>query len=275
MNSKRALSLLNHLIQKLSTSSRQAVPRLILFDIDGTLIRGKHQSDFSPIVKATATGFNNSNITRKGVKFSGKTDRGIIRDLLTANNVDYDDLKVMETLRILPVIMRECVECGSDTYYPLMNAIDLLDVLSKRKDIVCGLLTGNIEEDVDIKLGNADPGFLQYFAKLDDGGYVGGFGSDHEQRDCLVPFAKRRYAQYLGVDEDVICNEKDLIIIGDTPRDIQCAHAHNVPAIGIATGHYSLQCLKDANADALLNDFGDIEGAINLLCTICFDLHRK
>ena len=114
-----------------------------------------------------------------------------------------------------------------------------------------------IDEDIAIKLDNADFRFLHYFAKLDDG-----FGSGHEQRVGLVAFARRRDAQHFQVEEDVIwqiCNEKDLIVIANTPRDIQCAHAHNVPVIVIAIGHYSLQCLSDSNADALLSNFQDTE----------------
>ena len=151
MNGTRALHLLTQLIATVSSSSRRCIPRLILFDIDGTLIRSEHRSDTVPIVKATAEAFKNCNIQRNGVQFSGKTDRGIIRELLTANNVQYDPDTVEETLRILPRVMSDAVDRRDDVYRPLLNAVKVLDALTERRstDVVCGLLTGNIHQNVD------------------------------------------------------------------------------------------------------------------------------
>ena len=271
-HSKRALLLLDQLINKLSSRSTK-IPRLILFDIDGTLIYSNHaKPENVPIVQATAQIYNNSNIKRNGVKFSGKTDRGIIREILAANEAKYDDSKVNEIMKVYPSIMREAVSLNDETYNPQLNAIKLLQELSKRDDIICGLLTGNIHENIDIKLGNADPSFLKYFMKTtDDNIYIGGFGSDDEDRNNLINYAKERYSKYLGVDINEFNNNTDFIVIGDTPRDIECAHCHDVPVIAVATGHFNMDELKTANPNGLLKDFSDINLAIDLLCNTNFD----
>ena len=92
---------------------------------------------------------------RNGVRFSGKTDRGIIRELLEANDVKYDEEKVNQAINIYPSCMRDAVKANDECYNPQLNAIELLKELSKRDDTVCGLLTGNIHENVNIKLGTA------------------------------------------------------------------------------------------------------------------------
>eukprot|EP01083_Nonionella_stella_P188567 695323_1 len=275
---KPVLRLLDYLIHKISirplSNNPRKIPRLVLFDIDGTLIRSKHADMANvPIVTALAKAYNNANISRKGVQFSGLTDRGIIRELLRVNDVDYDEAKVLDALELLTAEMNESVQNKRVIYKPLLNAVKILDILSKRKDAVCGLLTGNIHRNVDIKLGNADINFLQYFAKLKDNTYIGGFGSDHECRNQLIPFAKERYAQYLNIDIEQIDNNTDLIVIGDTPRDVQCAHTHNVPAIAVATGHYTMQQLQQTNAEALLTDFKDCDQTIQLLLNTNYCAH--
>eukprot|EP01084_Bolivina_argentea_P121309 214961_1 len=276
MQTKSALTLLDQLINTISISFRstsckiqRTIPRLILFDIDGTLIYSQHKLGDAPIVKAVCQAFNDSNITRNGVKFSGKTDRGIIRDLLTANNVQYDQYKVNETLKLLPNIMHKEVEIKNAVYKTQLNAIELLDSLSERTDVVCGLLTGNIHKNVDIKLGNANNNFLKYFPKLNNN-YIGGFGSDDEIRSNLISFAKERYAKYLNIDINTINNNTDLIVIGDTPRDIECAHVNNVPVVAIATGRFTMEQLQKENPNGLLKDFSDINKAIDLLCNCNF-----
>ena len=65
-------------------------------------------------------------------------------------------------------------------------------------------------------------------------------------------------------------DNNDFIVIGDTPRDIECAHCHNVPAIAVATGHFEIKSLIDANANGVLDDFSDIEKTIDLLCNTNF-----
>ena len=62
----------------------------------------------------------------------------------------------------------------------------------------------------------------------------------------------------------------DFIVIGDTPRDIECAHCHHVPAIGVATGRFKLEELTHAKANGVLKDFSDIGMTIDILCNTSF-----
>ena len=89
----------------------------------------------------------------------------------------------------------------------------------------------------------------------------GAFGCEDSKRSNLVRIAKDRYCKLLGVD-DVEAN--DMVIIGDTPNDVSCAHANDVPCVAVATGKYESSSLE--NADCLLkHGFLDLEVSVDAL----------
>jgi phosphoglycolate phosphatase-like HAD superfamily hydrolase len=112
------------------------------------------------------------------------------------------------------------------------------------EDIGLGLLTGNLEQGARIKLEPFD--LNKYFPS-------GAFGSDDEDRNKLLPYAVKRFEEMFDKRIDI---EKS-IVIGDTPRDVECAHIYGAVCIGVATGPYSIDELTEAKADYVLNDLSD------------------
>ena len=112
----------------------------------------------------------------------------------------------------------------------------LLDVLQARDDVRLGLLTGNFIEGARIKLEYFD--LWKYFP-------WGAFGGDAASRNDLVPIAVSR-ARAFGIDEVPPSN---IIVVGDTPNDIECARAAGATPVAVATGSYSTEQLRRAGAD--------------------------
>jgi phosphoglycolate phosphatase len=116
--------------------------------------------------------------------------------------------------------------------------------------VVIGLLTGNFERGAAIKLGHFD--LWTRFA-------FGAFGDDHADRRALVPVAIAAAAR-AGLH--VEC--PDIIVIGDTPLDVDCAQTHGARSIAVATGPYTIEQLETARPDLVVRTLedGDVLGWI-------------
>lgn len=121
------------------------------------------------------------------------------------------------------------------------GVIDLLNYLTRQQDTQIGLLTGNIEKGARVKLGSL--GLNEFFP-------FGAFGSDHEDRNRLLPIAVQKMRDHTG-DETAYEN---CIVIGDTPRDVQCAKPYGAVTVAVATGRYGLQALQETKADYVFED---------------------
>ncbi len=104
----------------------------------------------------------------------------------------------------------------------------LLDALEAHDGATLGLLTGNIERGARKKLQAVGLDFDRF--------RVNAFGCDHADRPQLPGVAQRRAREVMGVD---MPGER-MVIIGDTPADIQCGRSLGVRAIGVATGRYAV-----------------------------------
>jgi phosphoglycolate phosphatase-like HAD superfamily hydrolase len=130
---------------------------------------------------------------------------------------------------------------------------ELLAALEGRADTILGLLTGNLREGAYAKLRAAgiDPDRFR----------VGAFGSDHEERPELPALAQRRARAELGVD----LGGEDLVVIGDTPADIECGRSLGVRAIGVATGAYTVDELLRCGAYAAFETLADTERVVSAI----------
>ena len=99
-----------------------------------------------------------------------------------------------------------------------------------------GLVTGNVEAAAHIKL---------HRAKLNRFFSFGGYGSDSSDRGEITRVALKRAALVYGDD----INPKQAIVVGDTPRDVEGAHAAGIECVGVASGHYTIEQLREADAD--------------------------
>jgi phosphoglycolate phosphatase-like HAD superfamily hydrolase len=129
----------------------------------------------------------------------------------------------------------------------------LIDVLHQRTDLILGLLTGNLAEGANAKLSAAgiDPRLFR----------VGAFGSDHEIRGELPAVAQRRARETLGHD----IAGRDVVVIGDTPSDLQCGRSIGARAIGVATGRFSVDELWQHDPAAVFANFTDTNAVVEAI----------
>jgi phosphoglycolate phosphatase-like HAD superfamily hydrolase len=225
--------------------------KLVLFDIDGTLIHGGSAGRRS-IGAAFREVFGLSNVedlmTR--VAFNGRTDPAIIRDLAAAGGIP-------------PELLDERIESLYETYLSTLRAItsgpygarycpgipDVLDALERLKGVALGLLTGNIEAGARIKLQAFD--LNRYFPE-------GGFGSDSEDRAVIASQARRRFENLVGHS----IASRDVLVVGDTVHDVACGRGNGFRTLAVATGGVPVEALRQSGADLVFKDLGDVSAVM-------------
>lgn len=214
-------------------------PWLVLFDIDGTLIqsgragvRGMNAA-FSRLYGAEAA--------LAGIPIAGRTDRAIVSDALRAIGRDPTADEIVRLREAYVADLRvEIVKPVADPSGVLPGVEALLDALAGRAGMHVGLLTGNFELGARVKLGHFD--LWRRFA-------FGAFGDEHTDRRALVPVAIAR-AREAGAP--AIPAER-VVVIGDTPLDVDCARAHGARAVAVATGPFDRAALEAAGADVVVD----------------------
>ncbi len=221
--------------------------RLILFDIDGTLIDSGEAGTRS-LNLAFKKVFAIENAFH-GISMAGKTDTQIMKEGLMKHGISTDG----NLSTVADSYLRHLKEeINNDRKHVKPGVYEILEKLSFIKDAALGLLTGNLEPGARIKL---EPFKLnKYFPS-------GAFGSDDEDRNNLLPLAIKRFEEL--VQEKIDTDE--CIIIGDTPRDVECAHIYGAICIGVATGPYSLDELIESGADYVLEDLSDNHSLLHFL----------
>lgn len=225
--------------------------RLLLFDIDGTLIRSNGAGRLT-LAYALEKLFGTTGPV-ESYNMSGKTDPRIITDLLTAAGISGKEVE-----NRLPAIYELMAEHGQDIFAekgiaPCVGVIELLAQLNAREDVLLGLLTGNAQLTAPLKLAAAGIDPLQF--------KVGAYGSDAMDRNDLPAVGIARANQLTGGQFD----GNNTIIIGDTPADILCARAGKATAVAVASGWHSATTLADYQPDHLFDNFGDTETVLQAL----------
>ena len=224
--------------------------RLVLFDIDGTILRS-NGAGRRAMITALREIFGGTG--PEDHSYDGKTDPQIVREVMRIEG--HRDAHIDERMDALMTLYlthleRELVEADT-VVYPGIR--ELLDALEARDDTVLGLLTGNLREGALAKLRVAgiDPARFR----------IGAFGSDHEHRPELPAVARQRAQAELGIDLD----GEHLVIIGDTPADIECGRALGVRAIGVATGSYSVEELMRHAPHAVFETLADTRRVVSAI----------
>lgn len=220
---------------------------LLLFDVDGTLL--KTGGAGMRAMRVVAQRLFGEGFRWEGIEVSGHLDPLIFAELAVINGLD-DDPTHHQQFRdhYLEQLAFELATDGADVR-ALGGVHDTLAVLRERADregdVALGLLTGNYTRAVPIKLGavGIDPAWFEVTA----------FGDEANNRAGLVELAMAKHASVTGRDT----NPDRVIVIGDTPRDVTCAHTHGCVAFAVATGPYSVDQLRQAGADVVVADLTD------------------
>ena len=223
--------------------------RLLLFDIDGTLLSGGPAK--SSFIDAMVDTYGTAG-DAEGLSFAGKTDPQIARELLDAVGLSGDEIeRGFEPLwtRYLAYLEARLPE---DPVRVLDGVPDLLESLAAHEDVGIGLLTGNIFGGARLKLGSG--GLWNHFV-------FGSYGSDREERDHLpavaVDRARELWGDHIGPDQ--------AIVVGDTPRDVACGKAGGTGTVAVATGFFSSSDLEATGADYVLDDLADTDRVVEIL----------
>ena len=223
---------------------------MLLFDIDGTLVRAGNIASavFDRAILAVL-----GTVPAQRVTMSGKTDPQIAREYLALAGTDGPD-HLPAVLEHLERELAGAAEQVARDGEPCPGAAQLLQVLAQDDRLHLSVLTGNIAPNAVVKLSAFG---LQEWLDLETGAY----GSDSEDRRALVPLALERLADLRGAHLPA----GDTWVIGDTPRDYECAEAGGAHCLLVATGRYSEQELEHLGADSVVADLTDTASVARVL----------
>jgi phosphoglycolate phosphatase-like HAD superfamily hydrolase len=211
--------------------------RLLLFDIDGTLLDCGRQ--VRPLFAAALEDVFGTSGRLDGYDFAGKPDPRIVLDVMTAEGFSAEAV-IAELPRVRDnYLTRLAAGLDRERMRLLPGVREMLERLSGR--VAIGLLTGNWEMGARLKLDRFElNGFFP----------VGAFGEDGADRSDFPPRALERAGRHYGEQ----FRAEDALIIGDSLLDVACARAHGLRALAVATGRTSASALAAAGADWVVAD---------------------
>lgn len=219
--------------------------KLWLFDIDGTLVTtagvGKRALEIT-FEKRFGPGDYMTGIT-----LAGNTDVRILKGMMKNAGLrveSYEEV-IDEILPLYFKTLRSLLH-HEPRVAPMPGMKELLTVLGSDESIRVGLLTGNYEIGGRLKIKRC--GLNHFFP-------FGVFADDGEERNTYVSISRRKYHAIYGEAIDA----SDIFVIGDTPRDIACAHAGSAVSVAVATSRYDRNALAEYSPALLFNDFSDYQ----------------
>lgn len=228
--------------------------RLVLFDIDGTLV-DTAGAGRRAMVEAFRRRFDLEELDGAGtVPFAGNTDPSIFRAMAEAAGIEERRYAATAAdLRETYLQMLERELARPDERRRLLPGIsELLAALARREDVVQGLVTGNLERGARLK--------LESFA-LNDYFPGGGFGSDAADRREVARLAAEKLSRIAGRR----FAGPEVTVVGDTAQDVDCARANGFRVLAVETGFAQPGELQAARPDILLDDLGDLQRVLEAL----------
>jgi phosphoglycolate phosphatase len=222
--------------------------RLLLFDIDGTLIHSGG-AGMEALKRALKERFAIEDDLHD-IEIAGMTDSGIVLSILGKHEIPATTENVAAFLDSYVHFLSSELPQRKGKLLP--GVLELLEKLKTRKNVILALLTGNVSRGAQLKLDHY--GVWHFFE-------FGAFADDHHDRNQLGSFARARAKEKHG--REFSADEID--VIGDTPRDIACGKALGARTIAVATGSSSRQKLAEHKPDVLIDDFSDVDRLIDTL----------
>jgi phosphoglycolate phosphatase len=222
----------------LDSAWQDTMHRLILFDVDGTLLSTNGHAG-----EALGMALHETFGTKGPIEhysWAGKTDPQIVYELLASAGISRAEV----TPKLPEIFERYCGhltrKLSPANTQPLAGVPEVLEHLCRRHDVAVGLLTGNIRRGADIKLRVA--GLAGSFE-------VGAYGSDEEDRNRLVAVARARARERWGEEFPGVRT----VVVGDAEADVRCARAGGARAVAVASGHTARATLAAIKPDALID----------------------
>src|SRR3954469_1084146 len=222
--------------------------RLLLFDIDGTLIQSGGAGVFA-LQRVLKDRFQIADDLRD-IEIAGRTDSGIVMSILKKHDIAASNENIAAFLD--SYLHYLSLELPQRIGTVLPGVLELLDRLKERPHVVLALLTGNISRGAQLKLEHY--GVWHFFE-------FGAFADDHHDRNQLGPFARTRAEEKHGHQFDAA----QIDVIGDTPHDIACGKTIGARTIAIATGSCSRADLAAHQPDFLFDDLSKVDEVIETL----------
>lgn len=204
--------------------------KLVLFDIDGTLIRSGG-AGVRAFEKTFADVFGLRDATQT-LKFAGRTDVSLVRECLSLHGVDPSEENFRRFFQAYPANLEHFLRSLPGAVLPGVENL-ITDLLRSKDPPAIGLLTGNVRRGAELKLRHY--GLWDRFE-------FGAFADDHEDRNCIASIARERGSKRVGRE---LAGE-EIVVIGDTPLDIACGKSIGAKTLAVSTGAHSREVLADA-----------------------------
>lgn len=237
-----------------ATSAQASSPRtkLILWDIDGTIVIVK-RGVYDPLFAEMCREVYGKDVEMGSYRYSGKTDRGIIHEL--GSMAGLAESEVEERLDHATDFIARGLEERLDVkdIKLLPNVLELLEIFDRHEGVVQGLLTGNLPRCAELKLKPFD--VEKYFK-------FGVYGIESRDRNDLGPIALERAIEHMPHPP---VDPKDVVIIGDSIRDVECANAIGATCIITLTGYTRVEEIAHLAPDHIVPDLSDTDKIIRMV----------
>lgn len=230
--------------------------RILLWDLDGTLVRGKRFGTFKDYTVPMLQNVFGTAGCLPDLVVSGMTDLQIVEESLRCEGITREQISARkDQLRISYIAeMKRAIRDGAHVIETMPGAREALEALGKHPRYRSALLTGNIEPAAYLKVEST--GLAEFFT------LPGAFGDESFDRRDLPAKAAQRINAHLGAE----LAPEQFIVIGDTPNDVACARHFGARVVAVATGRvHSSDELRACAPDALLPDLLDVELLIQTL----------
>lgn len=214
------------------------VIRLVLFDIDGTLIRSGG-AGVRAFAQTFATEFNLPAATRT-VSFAGRTDVSLVREIFKQHRIEPTPANFNRFFDRYPFWLDQFLhQLEGGACEGVHEFIGELEKHETRP--ILGLLTGNIRLGAELKLRRYD--LWKHFK-------TGAFADDHEERNCIAAFAQQRGNLLTGRE----LKGEEILVIGDTVHDIECGKSIKAKVLAVGTGGGKMDELASHKPDWTIRD---------------------